>query len=262
MSFTIVSFHAHPDDEVLLTGGTLAKAVAEGHRVVVVVATGGEHGLAAADEMTDLGGRRERELEASAAALGCHRVVYLGYPDSGMDNEHSGFADVDVEQAATRLAVVLQEEAADALTTYDARGGYGHPDHVQVHRVGSRAAEIARTRLVLQATVDRTTLGRAVTLLERLRLLPGSVSAAELRQAYAPRTAITHRINVRGQADRKRAAMAAHLTQTQGDERRTLSMLIGLPKPLFRLVCGTEWFIESGRQPIGRPSGDILESVR
>src|SRR6195952_227274 len=83
MSYCLVSFHAHPDDEALLTGGSLARAAAEGHRVVLVVATDGEGGLPSASTASDLGRRRAAELDAAAAALGCARVVRLGLPDSG-----------------------------------------------------------------------------------------------------------------------------------------------------------------------------------
>src|SRR6195952_5152771 len=81
---TLVAFHAHPDDEALFTGGTLARASAQGHRVVLVTATAGERGLAAAGT-TDLGRIRSDELQVSADALGVARLVILGYGDSGMD---------------------------------------------------------------------------------------------------------------------------------------------------------------------------------
>src|SRR3954462_8194390 len=157
--FTLVSFHAHPDDESLLTGGTLAKAAAEGHRVVLVTATSGERGLGGPDDGhgADLARARMAELEDAAAALGCARVLSLGYGDSGLhpDPSDSGaFVHVDVASAAARLAEVLREEDAHALTVYDPNGGYGHPDHVQVHRVGVAAARLAGTPVVLEATVS------------------------------------------------------------------------------------------------------------
>ena len=137
--FTVVSFHAHPDDEALLTAGTLARAAADGHRVVLVVATAGEAGLASPAALADLAERRTRELTASAKALGVARVEVLGYPDSGWDEPKGTgptFSDLAPEGPADRLANILRGEQADVLTTYDAAGGYGHPDHVQVHRVG------------------------------------------------------------------------------------------------------------------------------
>ncbi|UQX88446.1 PIG-L family deacetylase [Jatrophihabitans telluris] len=265
MSLTMVCFHAHPDDEALLTGGTVAMAVAAGHRVVLVMATNGEQGLAepgvaSAPDAPALGARRRTELQASAALLGCHRVVELGYPDSGMHAEHGGFSTVPVEDIARRLADILTAEAADVLTTYDARGGYGHPDHLQVHRAGVLAAHLAGTPTVAEATVDRSRLVRAARWLERLRIMPGTVSADRLARSYADPAEITDRVDVRRFARAKRAAMRAHVSQAGGgDNVRTLALLGRLPLPLFRLVCGTEWFIVSGSPAILRSGQQPLD---
>ena len=145
---TLVTFHAHPDDESIAMGGVISKAADEGHRVVVVVATKGEHGeveegfLGPGEELWQ---RRERETQACAAILGVARVEFLGYVDSGMmgrpeNDAPDSFWRADVEEAAARLAAILTEEAADVLTIYDENGNYGHPDHIQVYRVGLRAA--------------------------------------------------------------------------------------------------------------------------
>jgi LmbE family N-acetylglucosaminyl deacetylase len=263
MSFCLVSFHAHPDDEALLTAGTLARAAAEGHRVVVVVATRGEAGLSDGPPGPGLADRRADELDRSAAALGCAKVIRLDYPDSGMRNEHRGFASMPVEEPAERLASILRAERADALTVYDRNGGYGHPDHVQVHRVGHRAAELAGTRLVLEATVDRTALTRALSLVRWTRLLPPEFAPDRLRHSYSDRTAITHRIDVRAFADAKRRSMAAHASQAGGGSgTRTLAVFLRLPRPLYRRVFGTEWFIEAGRAPARPPLPDLFASLR
>jgi len=267
-TFRVVSFHAHPDDEALLTAGTLARATAEGHRVTIVVATNGEAGLAdtpgsAHSPGAGLGATRLAELRASAAALGCARVVALGYPDSGMRNENRGFASVPVDEAAARLAEVLAEERADVLTVYDRNGGYGHPDHVQVHRVGHRAAELAGTAVVLEATVDRTALVRALSAIRWTRLAPAAFAPERMRSAYSDRAEITHRVDVRGQLSRKRASMRAHATQaTGGTGSRTLAFFLRLPGPLYRRVFGTEWFIERGRPPATPAVDDIFASLR
>lgn len=263
MSFCLVSFHAHPDDEALLTAGTLAQAAAQGHRVILVVATGGEAGLSDGAAGTGLGHRRADELDRSAAALGCAKVIRLDYPDSGMHNEHHGFASMPVEEPAQRLAAILRAERADALTVYDRNGGYGHPDHVQVHRVGYRAAELAGTRLVLEATVDRTALVRALALVRWTRLLPPDFAADRLRHSYSDRSAITHRIDVRNFAGAKRRSMAAHASQAAGGTSpRTLAFFLKLPDPLYRRVFGAEWFIEAGRRPGRRPVADLFASLR
>src|ERR1035438_2611291 len=128
---TILAFHAHPDDEVLLTGGTLARLAAEVHRVVIVVACAGGLGRdVKADPETRLG-----ELRVSASRLGAARVVYLGYADSGPgpvlfpDPPGQGrFARADLAEAAAKLADLIREEQADVLLSYDAQGGYQHRD--------------------------------------------------------------------------------------------------------------------------------------
>ncbi|MEU7868778.1 PIG-L family deacetylase [Dactylosporangium sp. NPDC049140] len=258
---TIVSFHAHPDDETLLTGGTLARAAAEGHRVVLVTATLGEAGLAdsaaspgsrsSLGPRSSLGSRRHAELLAAAAALGCARVETLGYADSGLDASAavSCFADASVDEAAARLAAILVDEKADVLTGYDANGGYGHPDHLQVHRVARAAAALTGTRL-LEATVDRSSL-RTVLAVLRLagRFLP-SLPFGDSSRVFTAREDITHVVDVRDFARQKRAAMRAHVSQSEGGSGvRTLGLLSSLPGPLFRAVCGREWFTDPAGDP-------------
>jgi LmbE family N-acetylglucosaminyl deacetylase len=267
--YTLVSFHAHPDDEALLTAGTLARAAADGHRVVLVMATVGEAGLAASEDREDgrLGERRVAELRDSARELGCARVEWLGYADSGMASDPSGapgsFAHADVEEAALRLAAILEEEGADVLTVYDPAGGYGHPDHVQVHRVGTRAAEIAGTRVVLEATVDRRLLRRALALIARLPGVPPDFSPSRFAAAYSAPETLTHRVDVRRFARQKRAAMAAHATQAGADTGvRTLAVLLRLPRPVFRWALGREWYVEHGRTPARPLLDDIFATLR
>ncbi|MEU6740792.1 PIG-L deacetylase family protein [Streptosporangium sandarakinum] len=255
---TAVFFHAHPDDEALLTAGTMAMLAAEGHRVVLVVATSGERGQADLEPGEALGAARVAELYRSAAALGCARVVNLGYGDSGLapgggiadDRPDNAFIDADTEEAARRLAAILTEEDAHLLTTYDPAGGYGHPDHVQVHRVGTRAAEIAGTPIVLEATVNRDPLLRGIRLISRFY---PQLDIRAFERAYSPGEAITHRVAVRRFARQKRASMAAHASQATGADTRTLGVMLKVPRPLYRLIFGTEWYVQRGL-----PSGTRL----
>ncbi len=272
-TFTIVSFHAHPDDEAILTAGTLARLSSAGHRVVLVMATAGEAGLAKAAHGRGqvLAKTRGEELKTAARAIGISSVIYLGYADSGYPgpgNRAGGkdparppaFADAEVERAAERLASVLLDEDADVLTIYDPNGGYGHPDHVQVHRVGMRAAQLARTRVVLEATVDRTSLVRAGRMLRALRPL-GLPQLPDQGSIYTARAQLTHRIDVRDQWRVKRAAMQAHVSQAESDAGvRTLALFLRLPRWLFRWTFRYEWFRELGREP-GQPwLADILHT--
>jgi LmbE family N-acetylglucosaminyl deacetylase len=260
MPGTLVSFHAHPDDEALLVSGTLARAAAEGHRVVVVVATEGEAGLTDEAHGADgrLGERRMVELQRSADLLGVSRVASLGYADSGLpphavEVDPPGqvcFVRADRDEAAERLAAILREERADVLTTYDVNGGYGHPDHVQVHHVGQRAAELAGTPVVLQATVPRDLLLRGVHLATKVYRFPPEFDPTTFERAFSPKADITHRIDVRRYADAKRASMAAHASQAAGGQGdRTLAAFVRMPRPLYRRVFGREWFIQAGLTP-------------
>jgi LmbE family N-acetylglucosaminyl deacetylase len=268
---TIVSFHAHPDDEALLTAGTLARAAAEGHRVVLVCATAGEAGLAAADFGTgaSLGSHRVAELDASAAAIGAVDVELLGYADSGLHGEavpaEAGqvrFVDTDVEDVAVRLAEICRRWQADVLTGYDPQGGYGHPDHVQVHRVARRAAELTGV-VLLEATVPREPLLRLLRLGRRLRLLPAAVDLGGYEGAYTPTAALTHRIDVGAHLGAKRAALRAHASQASADDgARTLAVLLRLPGPLYRLALGREWFVQPGTVPENPLLEDVFATVR
>ena len=159
---TIVFVHAHPDDEAISTGGSMARAAADGHRVVLAVCTNGELGetpdnLGDGETLVD---RRRAETERSADQLGVQRIAWLGYRDSGMtgweqNDDPRSFLRADLDEAAERLAAVLREERADVVVMYDWHGVYGHPDHIQVHRVGHRAADRAGTPKRFEATFNR-----------------------------------------------------------------------------------------------------------
>lgn len=245
---TIVALHAHPDDEALLTGGWLAQRAAGGDRVVLVFATDGAAGLSAREYAEDLAARRRSEGEASAAALGVARVVWLGYADSGMADAPTSvpgrFVDVPLEEAARAVAAVLDEEDAEILTGYDSRGGYGHPDHVRVHEVARAAREVARRRpRLLEATMDRSWLVRLVRLARPVeRWLPGITLPST--DIFCDPAEIGLRVDVRDQVDAKRAALRAHASQAGGGIR-TVALLLALPRPIAARVIGTEYFLEA-----------------
>src|SRR5262249_33869927 len=116
-------------------------------------------------EGEELWQRRVEETHAAAEILGVHRVEFLGYSDSGMmgtpDNDVPGsFWTTPVDEAAKKLAALLEAEQADVLACYDDNGGYGHPAHIQVHRVGLRAAELVGTPRVFQNTINRDQIER------------------------------------------------------------------------------------------------------
>lgn len=273
----MVFVHAHPDDEALLTGGTIARLAAAGHRVVLVTATDGAAGLTASSTQSDqtLAAVRAAELGQSARIMGVSEVVRLGYADSGLDGLGTPstpgqpttgavpFAQVDVDAAALRIASLLRAENAAVVVGYDPAGGYGHPDHVQVSRVTRRAAEIAGTPALLEATMPREPQARAVAAAYRLRkIIPqlAGLDPQQWRAAYTPRADITYRVNVRSALGAKRAAMAAHASQAAADDgTRTLRILLRLPKWLFAKLMGVEWFVAVRATDGANPLPGILE---
>ncbi|GAB3571882.1 PIG-L family deacetylase [Amycolatopsis endophytica] len=262
---TLVTFHAHPDDECIACGGVMRKAFEEGHRVVLVVATRGEHGEIPPGFLADgepLWQRRVAETEAAAEILGAKRLEFLGYTDSGMmgtpENDLPGsFWQAPVEEAAQRLAAILREERADVLTVYDDFGTYGHPDHIQVHRVGLRAAELAGTPRVYQNTSNRDHLHAGLDLFaaqaaETGAEIPGLEGMDELGK---PAAEITAAVDVTPWLDVKRAAMRAHGSQISAE-----SMFLAMSDEAFAYTFGTEWFIRAGQGP-GITETDLLAGL-
>jgi LmbE family N-acetylglucosaminyl deacetylase len=249
---TLVCFHAHPDDEAIGSGGLIRLAADAGHRVVLVVATRGERGEimpGVLEEGEQLALRRTAEVHRAAAVLGIARVEFLGYVDSGMIGEPTNdepwtFWQADVESAARRLAVILEEERADAITIYDDNGGYGHPDHIQVHRVGMRAAEIAGVTRILEGTINRGEMRRMVEARSSGGIeLPDGVEMPDMDEITfgVEEERITHRADVSAVALSKRTALLEHRSQVADDH-----FFLALPEDAFVAAFGTEWFIGHG----------------
>jgi LmbE family N-acetylglucosaminyl deacetylase len=149
-NLTLMTVHAHPDDETIGTGGTMAKAVRDGHRVVLVTGTRGELGEIVVKEMDTpdnhrrLAELRAVELESAMGVLGVTEWENLGYRDSGMMGEPGNldprsYWQADLDEAAKRLVWLIRTYRPDVVTTYNSFGGYGHPDHIRTHDVAVRA---------------------------------------------------------------------------------------------------------------------------
>jgi LmbE family N-acetylglucosaminyl deacetylase len=256
---TIVFCHAHPDVEASQTSGAMARASDEGHRVVVVFATNGDHGEAAADlaEGETVAAYRRREAEASARVLGLARVAWLGYADSGMSGWEQNHADgsfhaADLDEAARRLADVLDEEDADVLVGYDWHGGYGHPDHVKVHHVVHRAADLAaRQPRLLESTMNRTAMKRYFdSVRETVEGMPEDWDPDspmdDGNPLGTPEDEIQWRVDVSAYVDRKRASLRAHRSQASDIEQ-----FLAIPDEPFAVMFGAEHYLEPGLdQPI------------
>ncbi|QLQ37713.1 N-acetyl-1-D-myo-inositol-2-amino-2-deoxy-alpha-D-glucopyranoside deacetylase [Micromonospora robiginosa] len=228
--------HAHPDDESIGTGATMAHYAAAGAHVTLVTCTLGEEGeihvpalagLAAA-EADQLGGYRIGELADACAALGVTDHRFLGgagrYRDSGMmglaTNDHPrAFWRADLDSAAGQLLEVIREIRPQVLVTYDPNGFYGHPDHIQAHRVAMRAVELAVAEGIAPAKVYWTAMPRSV-LDAGLEAFTGSsdnpfagIDDASELPFGTPDAQIAARIDATEQHAAKEAAMRAHATQ-------------------------------------------------
>lgn len=257
---TLVCFHAHPDDESISTGGLMVKASEAGHRVILVCATRGEQGepvegvLAEGEELWQ---RRIVELAASAQVLGAETPRWLGYEDSGMIDEPTNenpacFWQADLEEAAQRLADILIESDADVLTIYDDHGNYGHPDHIQVHRVGLLAAEKADVTNVFEATANRTRIqemmASRMTDPEMAEAMDDPPDAAQMETFGTPDDGIRFEIDVSSVIDRKRRSMVAHASQIGPD-----SFFLAMPEKAFVAAFGVESFNVPGLTSTGGP---------
>jgi LmbE family N-acetylglucosaminyl deacetylase len=205
-----------------------------------------------------LADRRVVEVAAAGEILGVGRIAFLGYRDSGMADDprrhdDGSFASADLEEAAGRLAEILLEENADVLTVYDSNGNYGHPDHIQVHRVGHRAAELAGTPEVFEATMNHDYI---VGLMKELGdQMPEGVERPdpEEMELGVPESVITTQVDVTAFVAAKRAAMAAHASQIDDN-----SFFLQMPPEVFRRAFGYEWFIHRGAEP-GIRETDLFE---
>jgi N-acetyl-1-D-myo-inositol-2-amino-2-deoxy-alpha-D-glucopyranoside deacetylase len=252
---SLLLVHAHPDDESIGTGATMAKYAAEGARVTLVTCTLGEMGEIIPPDLRhlfpdELGQHRIVELDRACQALGVkdHRfLVGEGhYRDSGMmglpDNDDPRcFWQANVDEAATALARIIEEVEATVIITYDANGFYGHPDHIQAHRVTSRAHELAGGQARLYATaMPRTVLAGAVE-------LPADswfVRDADL-SVSVPDDQVTTQVDANAYLDAKRDAMRAHETQiTLDGDYFALSDEVG------RRILATEYYTQfAGPRP-------------
>lgn len=261
---TIVFFHAHPDDESSQTSGVMAKASAEGHRVVVVFATGGEHGevpddLAAGETIVD---RRRKEAQASAEVTGTARVAWLGYHDSGMtgwdqNSDPRSFHQAPVDEAGQRLAHILDEEDADVLVGYDWHGNYGHPDHVKVHPVTYAAADLAARRpRVLEETANRDVMRAGIQAARDAGVevpFDPDEPMDDGNPMGTPEAEIHWAVDVSAHLEQIRAAMLSHRSQATD-----IGNLTSMPPEVFAGSFGTEHFIERGR-PAGMVHGWFLD---
>ncbi len=252
--------HAHPDDETINNGVTMAKYAASGAQVTLVTCTRGEEGevlvteLAnlASDKDDKLGEHREVELKDAMAQLGINDFRFLGAPnkkwrDSGMmgtpQNERGNvFWQADLDEASHELVKIILEIQPQVLITYDEFGGYGHPDHIKAHQVAMRATELAAEQGWQVSKIYWNTIPRSVIQMgiEKMKEVGsdffGAQSVDELPFAKPDELATTV-VNAPEYVPQKLAAMKAHATQiSEGGPFFALSKNLGLS------VWGDEYY--------------------
>jgi N-acetyl-1-D-myo-inositol-2-amino-2-deoxy-alpha-D-glucopyranoside deacetylase len=252
--------HAHPDDETINNGVTMAKYAASGAQVTLVTCTRGEEGevlvteLAnlASDKDDKLGEHREVELKDAMAQLGINDFRFLGAPnkkwrDSGMmgtpQNERGNvFWQADLDEASHELVKIILEIQPQVLITYDEFGGYGHPDHIKAHQVAMRAAELAAEQGWKVSKIYWNTIPRSVIQMgiEKMKEVGsdffGAESVDELPFAKPDELATTV-VNAPEYVPQKLAAMKAHATQISED-----GPFFALSKNLGLSVWGDEYY--------------------
>lgn len=258
---TLLAVHAHPDDEAIATGGVLLQAADAGWRTRVVSCTGGERGEVVGEGMDPeevrprLGEVRRAEQAAALEILGAGEPLWLGYRDSGMvgdpgNDDPASFWRAPFDEAVERLVAIIRRERPTLVITYDAFGIYGHPDHLQAHRVTLCAVEAAAVPALHPAAgpawevsaLDLATLSRSA-IAQMNRMLPehGTVSPfgdetdPDALEVGTPDAAIDLVVDVRAQLDRKLAALRQHHSQLALD-----SFFVGVPDEVAELALGTE----------------------
>jgi N-acetyl-1-D-myo-inositol-2-amino-2-deoxy-alpha-D-glucopyranoside deacetylase len=295
VSRRLLAVHAHPDDESLTMAGTLAGAVASGARVTLVTATLGEQGEVIGDELAglvadradQLGGYRYTELRSACAALGVadHRMLCgLGaFRDSGMAGTPSAAhprafvraasGGPDHARAVAGLVEVIDETRPLVLLTYDADGGYGHPDHVAAHQVAMAAVVAATWRVprvlgVVRPAAAFTAALAALAIPAPYRRVP----AADLGSLIDD-TVVAVAVPVAPWARHRRAALGAHATQValfgdtefgteSGAQATGFALSNGLGQPLadseyFRVLAGDP----VPASPGGEPASDVFAGL-
>lgn len=254
---SLLLVHAHPDDESLATGGTMARYAADGVRVVLVTCTLGEHGeiigeeLAglAAERADQLGGYRLAELRAACTALGVDTHRFLGgigrWRDSGMagtpaNADPRAFAAGDFGEQAAELRKIIDEVRPDVLVSYDSGGGYGHPDHVRAHEV-TMAAATGREHAVFCVVSARSTVDEGVAALAQMPRMPFRLPKPGELPAL-PDAVVTTTIDVAAHVPAKLAALRAHATQVAVWEGQNDQRAYALTDGVARPVCTVEQF--------------------
>ncbi|MEH1030947.1 PIG-L family deacetylase [Micromonospora profundi] len=269
---TLMAVHAHPDDEATSTGGVLARYAAEGVTTVLVTCTDGRcgdgpGGVKPGDPGHDpaaVVAMRQAELEASCAALKVTHLETLGYGDSGMmgwptNDQPGSFWSTPVAEAADRLAELIRRYRPDVVVTYDENGFYGHPDHIQAHRI--TMAAVAQTDVaakVYWTTVPRTAFEDFGRIMKELGIEWADPDPSSPEPALGlPDDEISTWVDTKSYGDQKFDALAAHASQTEN------IFFLQLGRERFTELMGVETFVrvrDTTDAPL--PEDDLFAGLR
>ena len=247
----IVFVHAHPDDEALSTGGTIARYASEGAHVCLVTCTNGELGeiadvpdLGSVDEIRPrLGEIRARELEEACRHLGDVDLRMLGYHDSGMDgtpeNEDPvAFVNQDIDEPTDKIIRILEEIRPQVVVTYNEFGSYGHPDHIRAHEVALRAAAACGVPKVYYTAFPRSLMRAAIDMSRDFGFAEDFFSDEDVERIGTPDDEIDAVIDVSDHVERKFAALEAHRTQLG-----TIEPFLQIPMDIRAAAMGNEHYV-------------------
>ncbi|MEU6387999.1 PIG-L family deacetylase [Streptomyces sp. NPDC046939] len=271
---TLMAVHAHPDDEATGTGGVLARYAAEGVRTVLVTCTDGACGDGPGGvkpgepghDPAAVAAMRRRELEASCDVLKISDLEMLGYADSGMmgwaTNDAPGsFWRTPVDEAAARLAALMRHYRPDVVVTYDENGFYGHPDHIQAHRITMAALEMTElTPKVYWTTVPRSGMERFGEIMREFGEdvpEPDPEEGAATVEIGLPDDEITTWVDTTAFSGQKFDALAAHASQGEN------IFFLKMGKERFAELMGMETFLrvqDPTNTPI--PENDLFAGLR
>ena len=250
MPHTLLALFAHPDDESFATGGTLARYARQGVRVVLATATRGEAGIVHDDgvgQPEDMGQLREEELRCACRILGVQDLRLLGYRDSGMagdpQNDHpNAFCRADAGRVVGQILDLFRELVPDVVLTFGPEGGYGHPDHLAIHRHTAAAWEQADSlpappRKLYYTAISIKTFIRVRQAMYEAGLISEMPSEAEIARRGAPEDRVTTTIDVRDTLEQKVGALRCHRTQLSPQHP-----WLNLPEDFRREHMGSEYF--------------------
>ncbi|MFE3518561.1 PIG-L family deacetylase [Streptomyces sp. NPDC059166] len=271
---TLMAVHAHPDDEATSTGGVLARYAAEGIRTVLVTCTDGGCGDGpggvkpgdAGHDPAAVAAMRRKELEASCEALGISDLETLDYADSGMmgwpGNDAPGaFWQTPVEEGAARLADLMRHHRPDVVVTYDENGFYGHPDHIQAHRITMAAVEMSGlTPKVYWTTMPRSMMSRFGEIMREFgddMPEPDPAEAAAMAEIGLPDDEITTWVDATEFSGQKYDALAAHASQGEN------IFFLRMGRERFGEFMGMETFVRvQDSTGAAVPENDLFAGLR